>query len=69
MHCWKYETLFRAHVHFEEPDSPQLRLIEVLSPDWEEAADLLGMSQHHVRIIRKDHGQSAEECSDRPLAL
>ena len=41
---------------------PPLRLIEVLSPDWEEAADLLGMSQHRVRIIRKDHSQSAEDC-------
>ena len=41
---------------------PPLRLIEVLAPDWEEAAHLLGMSRHRVRIIKKDHGQSVEEC-------
>ena len=41
---------------------PPLCLIEVLSPDWEKAADLLGMNQHRVRIIKKDHGQSAEDC-------
>ena len=41
---------------------PPLRLIEVLAPDWVEAAVLLGMSQHRVRIIKKDHGQSVEDC-------
>ena len=41
---------------------PPLRLIEVLAPDWEEAANLLGMNQHRVRIIKKDHSHSAEEC-------
>ena len=40
---------------------PSLCLIEVLSPDWEEAADVLGMSQHRVRIIKKDHDHSVED--------
>jgi len=39
-----------------------LRLIEVLSPDWEEAAHLLGMNHYRVMIIKKDHSRSVEDC-------
>ena len=41
---------------------PPLRLIEVLSPDWEKAAHLLGMNHYRVDIITRDHSRSVEDC-------
>ena len=43
-------------------DDPPLCLIEVLAPEWEKAAHLLGMNHYRVDIIARDHSQSVEEC-------
>ena len=45
-----------------DPDK-QLRLIEIVSPDWETAGHLLGMSIGRIGIIREDNrGRSVENC-------
>jgi len=41
---------------------PPLKLIELLSPVWEKAADLLGMNPDRINIIKKDHSGSVEDC-------
>ena len=50
------------HLTLLEADPP-LRLIKILSSEWEIVADLLGMSTERIEIIKADyHGRSIEFC-------
>ena len=61
----EYSLSAKVLQHIEWKDSrgmtQELRLYQILGPDWEKVADYVGLSSHVTRSIKRDNSD-VEEC-------